>query len=102
MAIQILDELHYSSDRKGPWRLYVYEADGLHRGGQWFRRPPLVYADEEITAEEAMNISRWAVLECKEVRVCDGGDMLVFHAQNGKILYPRVGNFWKEITGVDL
>jgi len=96
---EYLSTLQYSNDREGPWRLYIYEADGFHRGGQWFRKPPLKYADEEITAIEALKLAAFALRDKKEIRVCDGGDALVYHAKDGKCLYPPDGgNFWMEIT----
>jgi hypothetical protein len=96
------NELQYSNDREGPWRLYIYEPDGYHSGGQWFRRPPLKYPDEEITAREAMHRALQAEVQQKEVRICDGGDMLIYHWKDGKILYPAqeaMRTFWNEIVG---
>jgi hypothetical protein len=34
--------------------------------------------------------------EGREVRVCDGGDMLVFHATNSGILHGAT--FWEDVT----
>jgi hypothetical protein len=65
---QELTELQYSDERTGPFKLYLYNRNGFHSGAQWF-----------------------------QVRVTDGGDWLVFHANDEKILYPKAGNFWKEI-----
>lgn len=101
MGTYIFTELQYSDDRKGPWRLYIFNKDGYHSGGQWFRRPPLEYPDEEITASEAMVRAFEAEAKGLEVRICDGGDMLIYHAKGTEILYPKrdaMGTFWKEIT----
>ncbi len=89
-------ELQYSTDRKGPFALYIYRHDGYHDRAQWFRDKP-VYLDEEITTSQAHNRAFAANANKQEVRICDGGDMLVFHAKNGKIIYGE--NFWHEIDG---
>lgn len=96
---QYLTELQYSNDRKGPFRLYIYDRPGLHSGGQWFRKPPLIFTDEEITSSEAMKRTIEATTVFGyEVRICDGGDMLVYHWKDNRLLYPKpLGNFWKEI-----
>ncbi len=98
MAHFHLTELQYSNEREGPWRLYIYGPDGYHSGGQWFRKKPK-YPDEEITTAQAHNRALVAVSEGKEVRITDGGDMLVFHAKGGKVLYPaEPKKFWEEIA----
>jgi hypothetical protein len=90
-----LTELQYSEDRNGPWVLYVFGADGLHSGGQWFEREPLKHPDEEISIGEAQARAEIAVEQKHEVRVCDGGDHLVFHSQDGRTLYGA--GFWDAI-----
>lgn len=93
-----LTELQYSNDRKGPFKLYIYDSTGYHQGPQWFRRPPLQYPDEEITAHEAMVRALEAFAIGCEIRITDGGDMLVYHAKDRKVLYPQpIGNFWNEM-----
>jgi hypothetical protein len=100
MGTYTLTELQYSDDRKGPFRLYIYGPDGLHSGAQWFRAVPK-YPDEEITGTEAMVRALEAFGQGLEVRITDGGDMLVYHAKDGKVLYPQpIGNFWAEVCGV--
>lgn len=90
-----LTELQYSNDRKGPWRLYIYEADGVHhRGGASFGKET---DDEVISIVEAKVKALSAMGAGREVRVTDGGDNLVFHAKGPNILYPATGDFWKEI-----
>lgn len=93
-----LTNLQYSTERKGPFKLYVYEPGSpFHKGGVWFQKVPQ-YPDEEITTELAHNRAFAAVAEGCEVRICDGGDMLVFHAKDGKVLYPKAPrSFWEEI-----
>lgn len=96
MPLHTLTTLQYSTDRKGPWKLYIYDQTGYHDGGQWFRAKPK-YPDEEITTAQAHNLAFVAVAKKQEVRICDGGDMLVFHAKDGKILYPEnAKEFWEE------
>jgi hypothetical protein len=96
MPIETLTRLQYSEDRQGPWQLYIYEANSAyHRGGQWFRNTPQ-YPDEEITTERAHSLAKEAFIAGLEVRVCDGGDMLVFHSKGKVILYGAA--FWEEIT----
>jgi hypothetical protein len=91
-----LTELQYSTDRKGPWQLYIYHPSGRgYEIRQYFARE-VRYPDEEIGIAAAAELSNRAVANGKEVRVTDGGDFLVFHSQNGRILYGE--NFWKEIA----
>lgn len=96
-----LTELMYSNDRKGPFRLYIYGQDGLHSGGQWVNRV-IKYPDEEIDCQEMMVRTMEAAAEGREVRICDGGDMLVYHCVGANILYPdkeAMHTFWNEIVG---
>lgn len=98
MTLHTLTELQYSTERKGPFALYIYDENGYHTGKQWFRAKPL-YAGEEITTGQAHNLAFAAVAKGLEVRACDGGDMLVFHAKDGKVLYPAdAAAFWEEIA----
>jgi hypothetical protein len=98
MPIEHLTELQYSSDRKGPFALVIYEPDSqYHAREQWFRNVPK-YPDEEISSWEALQQAQIAVAARREVRVCDGGDRLVYHAKDGKVLYGE--KFWEEIAGV--
>ena len=100
MEIHNLTTLQYSEDRRGPWRLYIYEtasdfnADPRHSGGVWFARARLSDT-EEIPMLAAKVRALKAIAEGREVRICDGGDFLVFHAKGGKVLYGE--NFFKEI-----
>ena len=93
MGVHTLTQLQYSEDQKGPWKLYVYEADsGYHRGGVWFRRGPAKYPAEELSFTAAKVKCANALRNGREVRICDGGDMLVFHAKGEKILFGET--FW--------
>jgi hypothetical protein len=94
MPIEHLTELQYSTDRKGPFKIYVYEPNSeFHRGGVWFMDKPQYPEEGEITTAEAHNKAFVAVSQKREVRICDGGDMLVFHSKNGEILYGQ--DFWQ-------
>lgn len=96
MTIEHLTKLQYSIDRKGPWKLYIYDMGGqYHRGGVWFTRV-VRYPNEEISVEKAKALANRALAEGREVRICDGGDMLVFHAKGNEMLCG--GNFFKEIS----
>jgi hypothetical protein len=88
-----LTELHYAKAEIGPWKLYVYGRSGYHTGGTWFRKGVPLYPDEEITVKEARFRTEKAISERREVRICDGGDMLVFHSQDGEVVYGD--DFWE-------
>ena len=93
MATHTLTQLQYSEDKSGPWKLYVYEPNSeYHRGGVWFRKGPIKYPDEEISFLSAGELCSQGMFDGREIRICDGGDMLVFHAKSAKILYGE--KFW--------
>ena len=97
MSTYTLTELEYSDDRKGPFRLYIFGADGYHSGGQWFVHK-IRYPDEEITVPVAKQIADQAIAWGREVRITDSGDSLVFHSFHGRQLYPdQAINFWAEV-----
>jgi hypothetical protein len=80
-----------------PLKLYIYGPDGYHSGGVWFRPVPK-YPDEEISTDMAKILVTNAIANHQEVRICDGGDFLVFHAKGGEILFPESGDeFWKQV-----
>ena len=93
--IHTLKQLQYSTDRKGPFALYIYEPNrDYHRGAIWFRNKPQ-YPREEISTTEAKLRTDKAMAEGREIRICDRGDMLVYHAKNRKVIYGT--DFWKEV-----
>jgi hypothetical protein len=92
MTIHTLNTLQYSKDSAGPWGLYVYRHNGYHTGAVWFARK-VRNPDEQITIAKAKAVADAAIAEGKEVRITDSGDMLVFHSQGCKQLYPD-GDFW--------
>jgi len=95
MGVYTLTQLQYSEDRQGPWKLYVYNANSaFHGGGVWFRRGKAKYPDEELSWTAAKVKCANAMRNGREVRICDGGDMLVFHAKGASILYGE--KFWDD------
>lgn len=65
-----------------PLRLYIYDSQGMHDGGI------------EIASESQLNgpgtrLIVWAAVNSgNEVRITDPDDFLVFHANNGEVLFP--------------
>lgn len=77
-----LTELQYSQDRKGPFALYIFEPNSpYHPGKTWFSRVPQYPEEGEITCTEAMVRTLEAAAQGREVRICDCGDMLVYHCK---------------------
>jgi len=87
----------YSEDRVGPWKLYIYGQDGFHSGGQWFARD-IKYPDEEIGVFAAYVRYREAFDSGLEIRICDGGDQLVHHAKDRRIIYGP--QFWDDVRAI--
>jgi len=94
MSFHTLTELQYSEDHEGPWQIYCFNHNGYHLGGKWFSKT-MKYPDEEITIDRAYRMAIEAIADVREVRVCDGGDNLVFHSKDGKILFGET--FWEDI-----
>ena len=95
MPIETLTELQYSEDEKGPWQLYIYRADGMgYQTNTWFARK-IDYPGEEINVHEARDLTRAAFDSGREIRIVDGGDMLVFHAIGNRVLYGQ--QWWKKV-----
>lgn len=92
-TVEELTELQYAEIGDGPWKLYLFGQNGYHSGGQWFRRGPMKFPDEEITFECARKECQKSIAAGLEVRVCDGGDNLVFHSEHGVVLHGE--DFWK-------
>ncbi len=93
--VHTLTELQYAEIGEGPWRLYIYGEDGFHSGGKWFRKGPMKYPGEEISLPAAKSYADGNIAVGLEVKVCDGGDELVFHSKDGKILYGE--GFWEVV-----
>jgi hypothetical protein len=93
----VLSELQHSEDREGPFKIYIYDVAGghMHQGGTWFRKGRPHYPDEEITLMEAHSRCDQAMQAGYEVRICDGGDNLVFHFDRKQIVHGQ--KFWEEV-----
>ncbi len=78
----------------GPWRLYIFNDEGFHEGGQWFRLGKAKYPAEEISFARAKQYCEAAVGRGLEVRICDGMDHLVYHYKRGQETLG--GTFWNE------
>jgi hypothetical protein len=97
-----LTEKQYATVQKGEsLRLYIYEADGKHNGGQWFTsKLPLQYPEETIRKTPAMERCVLAMADGKEVIITNGGDITVFHSVGGEIVYPTntsLADFWSQV-----
>lgn len=91
-----LEGLRLSEDRYGPWKLYVFDVNSeFHRGGVWFMDKPKYPEEGEISTGEAFRRCCDAQSEGRQVRVCDGGDNLVFHARGDEVLHGET--FWKDV-----
>jgi hypothetical protein len=92
-----MTELIYAEPVRGEnYRLYCYGADGYHSGTQWFTSGLIRYPDEQITAEQAKQLSDKNMRDGNEVRITDSGDFLVFRAINGRQVHPPENvDFWR-------
>lgn len=94
--IVTLSELQYSTDIHGPLKLYLYDRNGFHRGGQWFARR-IRYPEEEIPLDLAQAAAEAWTGRGLEVRITNGTDFLVYHAKDGKMIYPaNAAEFWEK------
>ena len=63
-----------------PLYLFIYDENGFHSTG--------VRLEDKHKLEYAMRTSiKYALAARREVRITDSGDLLCFHAKNGKIIY---------------
>ena len=88
---QLTQLIHSTPVRGGNYRLYLYEADGFHSGGQWFTSGRIRYPEEQIAAATAKEWAEAHIQRGLEVRITDAGDFLVFHSHHGKQLWPASG-----------
>lgn len=93
-VLELTDLIHEDEVAAGPWRLYVYDRNGYHSGGKWFRLGKRKYPAEEITFANARERAEAAIAVGREVRICDGWDHLVFHAVGGEVVFG--GTFWNQ------
>jgi hypothetical protein len=94
-----LTTLQFTQPQKGEdFKLYLYDAHGFHTGAIWFTSGKIRYPDEQTSAEIAKHLVEQHLQEQLEVRITNGGDLLVFHAQQGKVLYPASAElFWENV-----
>jgi hypothetical protein len=93
-VIELNDLIRAEDVGKGPWKVYIFNDQGFHEGGLWFRAGAAKYPAEEISFSRAKQFADVAVGKGFEVRICDGMDHLVFHSENGKIVHGNT--FWNE------
>jgi hypothetical protein len=95
-----LTELQYEPlSKKGETlRLYIYNKDGYHSGGKWFRNG-VRKDDEEIIYGDAVKQTYDAFWKGQEICITNGGNMLVFHAKDKKVIYPEgtLTAFWAKV-----
>jgi hypothetical protein len=83
MSFFHFDKIQYATDATYPLFLWLYTEDG--------KLPP--FGAERVENERELNtylqVCESYIREGREVRIVDRGDMMVFHARNGKIEYPQ-------------
>lgn len=82
-------DLEHGTDLRGPLFLYIFHRDGKHAGAMRF--------DARSGKDSArMQAERHVALN-REVRITNCGDFLVFHAKDGKVLFPPDAEaFWRD------
>ena len=93
-VIELNDLIPAEDVGKGPWRLYIFNEQGFHHGGHWFRNGRVKYPNEEISFARARQFTEVAIGKGFEVRICDGMDNLVFRSERGKVTFGST--FWNE------
>lgn len=84
----------------GPWGLYIFNEDGYHPDALWFTNKvgsDHWRAGEPVPAGGAKNLYDVALADGREIRITDGGDLLVHHVVAGEILHGA--EFWSEVLG---
>jgi hypothetical protein len=89
VSIFELTEPMHAKWSEGPLKLYVFDFTGFHNGGKWVV-DTVRYPGEELTTAAAKQLINKAMQDKREIRICDGGDMLVFHAVDGEIVYNGI------------
>ena len=100
MEFQTLTELQYSVP-SWPLRLFIFHEDGYHRGGIWFEPKPRYPEEGELSTEQALPLILAAIEQGREVRIANGGDLLVFHSVDGVTLFPESWSvFWAAVAAL--
>ena len=69
-----------------PLLLYIYGDEGLNQGS--------IRLNNEVALAYAFRTSiKYAIENKREVRITDTGDLLCFHARDGKILYDGIKHY---------
>lgn len=94
-----LSEILFADPIRGEdFKLYLYDNDGFHSGAIWFTSGRIRYPDEQIPAEMARGLAEKHMMGGLEVRITNGGDLLVFHSMRGQMLYPtNAESFWSKV-----
>lgn len=64
-----------------PMRLYLYDASGR------YGEPVVINSEAHLHSAGTKALVQVAMREGREVRITDPGDLLLFHAQGGKVLW---------------
>lgn len=79
MTLQYKDKVNPDKNLY-PLYLFIYDENGFHSTG--------VLLEDKQKLEYAFKTSiKFAIANKREVRITDTGDLLCFHAKDGKILY---------------
>lgn len=65
-----------------PAFLYIYNKDGR------YGNPVVIHSEEELNSADIKLKIQTAINDKREVRITDPMDLLVFHSENGVILFP--------------
>jgi hypothetical protein len=93
-----LSQLHYSEGLgEAPLALYIFRPDGLHTGAHYIAND--AHEDREIAPADARFVAEHNMDAGREIRITNSADHLVFHAKDGKVIYPADPEaFWKAVS----
>ena len=69
-----------------PLSIYIYELDGLHGN------PIRINSESQLKGPGVKLMLDVAMQQKKEIVITDPGDLTVFHAKNGKVLFDGEGH----------
>lgn len=72
------------TDNPFPAKLYLFDSAGKYDPRQ------VLTINDEKGLKASMPLVRAHIADGKEVRITDPMDFCIFHAQNGKIVFPRL------------
>ena len=83
MTVEKFDQPQYQREYPlFPLQVYIYELDGT------YGEPIQVNSEAQLHGPGTRRVLEIAIKEGREVRICDPGDLLVFHAVGGKVVFP--------------